>query len=158
MMFMHSNALSGAVLTCLCVSLYHACLHTYMNQGLSVLHVACLHGRLECMKLLLESESADVNASCPLGRRPIHMVLTSRSRPHSHACLTTLLQHGALTNVATDTGLTPLHLAAAEGLQGCVEALVRAGADTGARDNRGHTPLDLARIWCHRTIARGTGW
>ncbi|KAL0970148.1 hypothetical protein UPYG_G00237800 [Umbra pygmaea] len=124
------------------------------KQGLTVLHVAGLHGRLECMKLLLESESVDVNASCPHGRRPIHMVLTSQNRPNSHACLIALLQHGALPNVATDTGLTPLHLAATEGLLECTETLVRAGADTSARENRGHTPLDLARIWCHRRIAR----
>ncbi|KAJ8007950.1 hypothetical protein DPEC_G00099500, partial [Dallia pectoralis] len=45
-------------------------------------------------------------------------------------------------------------LAASEGLPECVESLVRAGADTGAQDNQGHTPLDLARIWCHRNIAR----
>lgn len=55
---------------------------------------------------------------------------------------------------ATDTGLTPLHLAATEGLWECTKSLVEAGADTGARDNRGHTPLELARIWCHRRIAR----
>ncbi|CAB1345390.1 unnamed protein product [Coregonus sp. 'balchen'] len=37
--------------------------------------------------------------SVPLGRRPIHMVLTAQSRRHSHACLTCLLEHGALPNV-----------------------------------------------------------
>ncbi|XP_024229259.1 ankyrin repeat domain-containing protein 53 [Oncorhynchus tshawytscha] len=124
------------------------------KQGLTVLHVAGLHGQLECMKLLLASQVVDINASCPLGRRAIHMVLTAKSRPHSHACLTYLLEHGALPNVATDTGLTPLHLAATEGLWECTKTLVQAGADTGARDNRGHTPLELARIWCHRRIAR----
>uniref|UniRef100_A0A4W5PL77 Ankyrin repeat domain 53 n=1 Tax=Hucho hucho TaxID=62062 RepID=A0A4W5PL77_9TELE len=157
------------------------------------------------MKLLLASQAVGINTSCPLGRRPIHMVLTAKSGPHSHACLTYLLEHGALPNVydiiscsdniipmsimrvtfimtmmvimtvkmkkvvvmmcfkrvvywfisrATDTGLTPLHLAATEGLWECTKTLVQVGADTGARDNRGHTPLDLARIWCHRRIAR----
>uniref|UniRef100_A0A4W5PL86 Ankyrin repeat domain 53 n=1 Tax=Hucho hucho TaxID=62062 RepID=A0A4W5PL86_9TELE len=124
------------------------------KQGLTVLHVAGLHGQLACMKLLLASQAVGINTSCPLGRRPIHMVLTAKSGPHSHACLTYLLEHGALPNVATDTGLTPLHLAATEGLWECTKTLVQVGADTGARDNRGHTPLDLARIWCHRRIAR----
>ncbi|KAK6323326.1 ankyrin repeat domain-containing protein 53 [Coregonus clupeaformis] len=137
------------------LSLKRALFPTQLDkQGLTVLHVASLHGQLECMKLLLTSQVVDINASCPLGRRPIHMVLTVQSRPHSHACLTYLLEHGALPNVATDTGLTPLHLAATEGLWECTETLVQVGADTGARDNRGHTPLDLARIWCHRRIAR----
>ena len=31
---------------------------------------------------------------------------------------------------------------------------MKAGADVLAKDSNGHTPLDLARIWCHRKIAR----
>lgn len=54
----------------------------------------------------------------------------------------------------TDTGQTPLHLAASEDLLACTEMLVQAGADVSARDSMGHTPLDLARIWCRRNIAR----
>ncbi|KAL7875722.1 hypothetical protein AOLI_G00106850 [Acnodon oligacanthus] len=124
------------------------------KQGLTVLHVSAQHGRLDCMKLLVDSQCVDVNASCPRGRRPLHMVLSPQSKPHSHACLTYLLQHGAQHNVSTDEGLTPLHMAAAEGLRECVEALVEIGADTHACDSRGHTPLDLARIWGHRVVAR----
>ncbi|XP_056594981.1 ankyrin repeat domain-containing protein 53 isoform X2 [Triplophysa dalaica] len=128
-------------------------LHTD-KHGLSVLHIASLYGHLECMKLLLNAgDVVDVNAVCPRGRRPIHMVLTAQSRPNTHACLTYLLDHEAQTNV-TDEGLSPLHLAAAEGLRDCTETLVRNKADTHARDNRGHTALDLARIWGHRSIAR----
>ncbi|XP_072544866.1 ankyrin repeat domain-containing protein 53 [Salminus brasiliensis] len=124
------------------------------KQGLTVLHVAAQHGRLDCVKLLVESRCVDVNATCPRGRRPLHMVLSLQSKPHSHTCLTYLLQHGAQHNVSTDDGLTPLHMAAAEGLRECVETLVEVGADTHACDSRGHTPLNLAHIWGHRVIAR----
>ena len=55
---------------------------------------------------------------------------------------------------ATDSGSTPLHLAASEGLLDCTEILVQAGADVSAKDSAGHTPLDLARIWCRREVAR----
>lgn len=55
---------------------------------------------------------------------------------------------------STDEGLTPLHLAAAEGLTDCTETLVRNGADILAQDKRGHTPLVLSRIWGHRLAAR----
>lgn len=54
----------------------------------------------------------------------------------------------------TDSGQTPLHLAASEGLLDCVEILLQAGADVFAHDSMGHTPLDLARIWCRRKVAR----
>ncbi|XP_036452094.1 ankyrin repeat domain-containing protein 53 isoform X2 [Colossoma macropomum] len=124
------------------------------KQGLTVLHVSAQYGRLDCMKLLVESHCVDVNASCPRGRRPLHMVLSPQSKPLSHACLTYLLEHGAQHNVSTDEGLSPLHMAAAEGLRECVETLVEVGADTRACDSRGHTPLDLARIWGHRVVAR----
>ncbi|XP_067308114.1 ankyrin repeat domain-containing protein 53 [Pseudorasbora parva] len=129
-------------------------LHTD-KQGLTALHIAALHGHLDCVGLLLEAgDYVDVNVSCPHGRRPLHMVLTAQSQPNSHACLIYLLEHGAEINAATDEGLTPLHLAAAEGLMDCTEMLVRNGADTHAQDKRGHTPLDLARIWGHRVVTR----
>lgn len=50
--------------------------------------------------------------------------------------------------------MSPLHLAASEGLLECTEILVQAGADVLAKDNMGLTPLVLARIWCHRKVAR----
>lgn len=54
----------------------------------------------------------------------------------------------------SDVGQTPLHMAASEGLLNCVEILVQAGADVTLQDTMGHTPLDMARIWCHRKVAR----
>lgn len=54
----------------------------------------------------------------------------------------------------TDSGRTPLHVAAAEGLLECVEILIQAGADVMALDNMGHTPLILACVWSHRNVGR----
>lgn len=54
----------------------------------------------------------------------------------------------------TNSGVTPLHLAASEGLLDCVETLIQAGADVLAQDNMGNSPLDSARIGCHREVAR----
>lgn len=56
----------------------------------------------------------------------------------------------------TDSGQTPLHLAASEGFMDCAEILVQAGADVLAKDSMGHTPLDMTRIWCRRKVARLT--
>ncbi|KAG7261426.1 hypothetical protein CRUP_008030 [Coryphaenoides rupestris] len=110
------------------------------QQGVSMLHVACLHGHLACVKQLVESGLVDVNDSCARGSRPVHMVLSTQSSPNSSAC--------------TDAAVTPLHSAAAEGLLACTEMLVHAGADVHARDKYGHTPLDTARSCCHRAVAR----
>ncbi|XP_031706904.1 ankyrin repeat domain-containing protein 53 [Anarrhichthys ocellatus] len=124
------------------------------RQGLPELHEACLYGQLATVQLLVESRQEWVNSSDLQGRRPVHMVLSSRSSADPSSCLTYLLEHGADVNVTTDSGRTPLHLAASEGLLDCTETLMRAGADVLAQDNMGHTPLDVARIWCRRKVAR----
>ncbi|XP_044040609.1 ankyrin repeat domain-containing protein 53 [Siniperca chuatsi] len=124
------------------------------RQGLSALHMACLYGQLATVQLLAESRPGWINSSDNQGRRPAHMVLSSRSSPNTTSCLRYLLEHGADINVGTDSGSTLLHLAASEGLLDCTEILVQAGADVLAKDSMGHTPLDLARICCHRKVAR----
>ncbi|XP_071315475.1 ankyrin repeat domain-containing protein 53 isoform X2 [Trachinotus anak] len=116
--------------------------------------MACLYGQLAAIQLLAESTSGWINSSDPQGRRPIHMVMSSRSSPNTSACLRYLLENGTDVNVTTDSGQTPLHLAASEGLLDCTKILVQAGADVLAQDSMGHTPLDFARIWCRREIAR----
>ncbi|XP_032399970.1 ankyrin repeat domain-containing protein 53 isoform X1 [Etheostoma spectabile] len=125
------------------------------RQGLSALHMACLYGQLATVRLLVESRQEWINGSDLHGRRPVHMVLSSRSSPNTSSCLKYLLEHEADVNISTtDSGTSPLHLAASEGLLDCTEILLQAGADVLAQDNMGHTPLDLARIWCHRKVAR----
>ncbi|XP_068444108.1 ankyrin repeat domain-containing protein 53 isoform X2 [Clinocottus analis] len=65
-----------------------------------------------------------------------------------------LLHAHSITQNATNTGATPLHLAATEGLLDCTEVLLQAGADVSFKDSMGLTPLELARVWCHRKVAR----
>ncbi|XP_058482114.1 ankyrin repeat domain-containing protein 53 [Solea solea] len=125
------------------------------SQGLSALHLSSLYGQLDALqRLAVSSLQGQINGSDPQGRRPIHMVMSWRSAPNTSACLRCLLEHGADVNIATDCGQTPLHVAASEGLLDCTQTLVQAGADVTSQDSMGHTPLDLARIWCHREVAR----
>uniref|UniRef100_A0A3B4ZCS6 Si:ch211-1o7.2 n=1 Tax=Stegastes partitus TaxID=144197 RepID=A0A3B4ZCS6_9TELE len=123
-------------------------------QGLPALHVACLYGQLDAIQLLVDSQLEWINSRDSEGRRPLHVVLTFQSSPNTSACLRYLLEHEADANRTTDSGQTPLHLAASEGLLECVEILVKAGADVLAQDSTGLTPLDFARIRHHREVAR----
>ncbi|XP_062300430.1 ankyrin repeat domain-containing protein 53 [Scomber scombrus] len=123
-------------------------------RGLSPLHVACLYGQLPTVRQLVMSQQCSINSRGSQGRRPVHVVLSSRSSPNTSTCLRYLVENGADINITTDAGQTPLHLAASEGLLDCTEILVKAGADVLAQDCVGHTPLDLARIWCRRKVAR----
>uniref|UniRef100_W5M0K3 Ankyrin repeat domain 53 n=1 Tax=Lepisosteus oculatus TaxID=7918 RepID=W5M0K3_LEPOC len=124
------------------------------RNGLTVLHVAALHGRLECLRLLLEVHHMDVNTGGPGGWRPVHLAISSRTGARASTCLSYLLARGAQPSVRSDDGTTPLHRAAGEGLLDCTVTLVQAGAELSARDGEGHTPLDTAKLWGYRAIAR----
>ena len=55
-----------------------------------------------------------------------------------------LLKSGAKCNIADNSGLYPLHLAAAQGAYETCTELIRAGADVNALDKKGRTPLHWA--------------
>ncbi|XP_060922647.1 ankyrin repeat domain-containing protein 53 [Limanda limanda] len=124
------------------------------SQGLSELHMACLYGQLATLQRLMRSMLDRLDNGDPLGRRPVHLVMSSSNFRNAAACLRCLIENEADINLTTDSGLTPLHMAAAEGLMECVEILVQADADVLAQDDMGHTPLDLARVWSHRDVGR----
>uniref|UniRef100_A0A8C6PTZ0 Uncharacterized protein n=1 Tax=Nothobranchius furzeri TaxID=105023 RepID=A0A8C6PTZ0_NOTFU len=87
---------------------------------------------------------------------PLHMALSCHASPNTHTFIVVMLENLICLFLisTTDSGQTPLHLAASEGLLECVEILVKAGADVLAKDSMGLTPLDTARILCHRKVAR----
>uniref|UniRef100_A0A3Q3AZT6 Ankyrin repeat domain 53 n=2 Tax=Kryptolebias marmoratus TaxID=37003 RepID=A0A3Q3AZT6_KRYMA len=124
------------------------------EEGLPALHAASFYKELPTIQHLVETRPWWINGSDSQGYRPLHMVLSSRGSPSTYTCLRYLLEHEADVNVTTDSGQTPLHLAASEGLLECVEILVKAGADVLVKDSMGLTPLDLACVWCHRKVAR----
>ncbi|XP_078081214.1 ankyrin repeat domain 53 [Mustelus asterias] len=124
------------------------------QNGYNAVHLAALHGRLECLKVLVEDYHMDVNLANPKGWRPIHLILNKECQFRALKCLKYLLSIGADPNLQTNDGITPLHQAAEVGLLDCIIALVQAGAKVKTRDSRGHRPIDLAKIWGHRQCAR----
>ena len=119
-------------------------------EGMTPLHVACLHGSLECARLLCE-RGATVN-SCPevLGCAPLH----SACRKGRDACVSLLLERRAQVNLADKTAWTPLQIACHEGRPVCVRLLCESRAAVNLVDGENQlTPLHRASHAGHAECA-----
>ncbi|XP_069488372.1 ankyrin repeat domain-containing protein 53 isoform X3 [Ambystoma mexicanum] len=65
------------------------------KYGFTATHLAALHGRLQCLKLLVQGYNADVNLASVAGWRPIHLVLSKKSGPRALECMEYLIEQGA---------------------------------------------------------------
>ncbi|XP_041367962.1 ankyrin repeat domain-containing protein 53-like [Gigantopelta aegis] len=124
------------------------------KNGLTALHLASIHGRLECLKLCIDKIKIDINLPSSTGWRAIHLVISNQTGKRSLQCLTYLLEKKPDVVVCNEDGITPVHQAASEGHVQCLKLLIEHGADVHARDCRDNTPLDLAKLWGHRKCAR----
>lgn len=124
------------------------------KNGLSSIHLAALHGRMECLKLLVEKYRVSTNLASSTGWRPVHLCINSRTGKRALECLQYLLDNGADPSAPNEDLMTPTHQAAIEGSMKCLEALLARGADISTPDCNGHLPLDYAKIWGHRKCAR----
>ncbi|XP_066488317.1 ankyrin repeat domain-containing protein 53 [Tiliqua scincoides] len=116
--------------------------------------MASLHGRLDCIKMLIEKYHVDVDLVSATGWRPLHLVMSRESEGRALECLQYLIGKGADVNVQNQNGVSPLHKAASEGRRDCIKALVEAGADVHAKDIEGQEPIDLCKMWGHRACAK----
>jgi ankyrin repeat protein len=127
--------------------------------GVSVLRVSTRTGDLDTAMLLL-GHGADPNAADSLGRTSLFLAMEGRNPE----VVRLLLKHGAKANIATalpadpslrtvnnikngppsNSGVTPLHQAAAYGPVESVRLLLQAGANVNARDGRQLGPLTFA--------------
>nr|XP_016853138.1 PREDICTED: ankyrin repeat domain-containing protein 53 [Anolis carolinensis] len=67
-------------------------------NGFSALHTSALRGRLDCIQVMVEKYSVDVNLPSATGWCPIHLVLSKENGPRALECLTFLLSKGADVN------------------------------------------------------------
>ncbi|XP_072022874.1 uncharacterized protein [Amphiura filiformis] len=126
----------------------------YDKNGLAALHLASLHGRLDCLKLLIEKYNVDVDLPSTTGWRAVHLAINNRTGKRALQCLQYLLDQGANASLVNDDELTPAHQAAIEGSVNGLQALINAGAKINIPDSKGHLPIDYAKLWGHRKCAR----
>jgi ankyrin repeat protein len=126
-------------------------LNSFSPDGWTPLHLAVFFGRVNITHVLL-SEGADLNAVSRTQERvtPLHSALAN---PHNTALAQVLIDAGADINTAQLQGYTPLHYAAANGLETIARRLLERGADRSVRDKTGKTASDLAREKGHLALA-----
>ncbi|KAL4834831.1 hypothetical protein H8958_010610 [Nasalis larvatus] len=108
--------------------------------GRTALHEACARAQLDCVRLLL-TFGAKANVLTEEGMTPLHLCTI----PESLQCAKLLLEAGATVNLAAgESQETPLHVAAARGLEQHVALYLEHGADVGLRTSQGETALNAA--------------
>ncbi|KAM9597933.1 ankyrin repeat and SOCS box protein 16 [Trichechus inunguis] len=108
--------------------------------GRAALHEACARSQSDCVQLLL-TFGAKANVLSEEGTAPLHLC----TAPNSLQCAKLLLEAGATVNLAAqESEVTPLHVAAARGLEEHVTLYLNHGADVGLRTSQGETALNAA--------------
>lgn len=143
--------------------------------GNTPLHYAAVMNNKAVIELLL-AHGADINARSNLGRTPLHYAaemsageregmrralgLSSKApnrmpvAASDEEALGVLLASGANINYRDNSGCTPLHLAAFNGLNNKVTFLLAHGATVNATDNFLSTPLHFAVLQFHTEVMK----
>jgi hypothetical protein len=131
----------------------HAMLvHATSADGWAPLHLAAAFGGPQATALLL-AHGAHVHrfSRNPMHNQPLHACIAL-----SRDCETVriLIAQGADVNMAQTGGYTPLHQAAAAGLEELAAILLEAGADPARLCDQGKTPADYARERHHHGVVQ----
>uniref|UniRef100_A0A146LTI8 Ankyrin repeat domain-containing protein 27 n=1 Tax=Lygus hesperus TaxID=30085 RepID=A0A146LTI8_LYGHE len=120
------------------------------SEGITPLHMAAKCGRMELVKLLIDS-CADVNVCALNGMTPLHLAcLNQRNR-----VATLLLEKGKCYVDAKDNfGNTPLHYCCQTSNSRMVSILLKFKPKLEIRNNDGKTPLDEAKDLMSLTIVQ----
>uniref|UniRef100_A0A2K5Y6T2 Ankyrin repeat domain 18B n=1 Tax=Mandrillus leucophaeus TaxID=9568 RepID=A0A2K5Y6T2_MANLE len=105
----------------------------------TVLHLACAHGRVEVVTLLL-SRSCQIDICDRLNRTPLMKAVHCQEE----ACAIILLEHGANPNIKDIYGNTALHYAMYNKGTSLAEKLLSHRANIEALNEEGNTPLLFA--------------
>jgi ankyrin repeat protein len=126
--------------------------HDTSPDGWAPLHLAAAFGGSQATALLL-THGAHLHrfSRNPMHNQPLHACI-ALSQDLETARL--LIAQGADVNMEQAGGYTPLHQAAAAGLEELTRMLLEAGADPGCRCHQGKTPADYARERQHAAVVR----
>ncbi len=126
--------------------------HETSADGWAPLHLAAAFGGCEATALLL-AHGAHVHrfSHNPMRNQPLHACI-ALSRDAETVRI--LIAQGADVNMAQAGGYTPLHQAAAAGLEELTRILLEAGANREALCDQKKTPADYARERNHLAVAQ----
>ena len=116
--------------------------HERSHDGWTPLHLAAFFGRLELVKMLLDSGAPMLAVS---NNNESNLPINAAAAGKRDDVVRLLVERGCPPDArASDQGYTPLHLAANNGNVDLVEFLLRSGADRNLRTGAGQTAHDLA--------------
>jgi uncharacterized protein len=124
---------------------------SHSTDGWTPLHLAAAFASHNAVRLLL-TLGADTHARShnALANQPLHACIALHG---SLASARALVEYGAGVNATQSGGVTPLHLAAANGKADMAQWLIEQGASPAARTDDGKLPADLARERGHTQLA-----
>jgi len=112
------------------------------HDGWTPLHLAAFFGRLELVKMLLDSGAPMLAIS---NNNESNLPINAAAAGRRNDVVRLLVERGCPPDArASDQGYTALHLAANNGNVELVEFLLRSGADRNLRTSAGQTAHDLA--------------
>ncbi|KAJ8599609.1 hypothetical protein CTAYLR_004677, partial [Chrysophaeum taylorii] len=124
------------------------------GNGWCALHYASFERDAAVIRLVASRLGADIEARVPLdGSTPLHLAIARSTAPRAVVACCVLLELGANASVADFADRTPLHKAAARGLQQIADLLLVAGAMPWTKDKDNRTPVDAALAAGHSFCA-----
>ena len=122
---------------------------SYTNKnGLNVLMLAAKNGRTEIVRIILSSETIDINARNQYGCTALMLAATNGREEIAEL----IIQNNADINAVQTGGRTALMFAAQNGHTETVKTLIENGANVNSTDKRGLTALMLATKNSHTEI------
>jgi uncharacterized protein len=119
-------------------------------DGFGLLHLACMFGHVDTVKLLLERGASKEKVSRhKMHVRPIHSAAAARRLE----IVRLLLEEGADVRARQAAGWALLHHAAQQGDRKFVDLLLEHGADVTAMNDRSQSAADIARGLKHEELA-----